>query len=285
MAGDRHVGVPAGKLQTLAIEGKVASTATACRFPISLDLDGQRANGSGSITFGVPLTVATSVQLDSFDLDAYLPRPREPSVVVPPTAAAAPSARRLRPLPTRPCRCGAQGQGRQARLPRPAIVKRHRRGSGRPGQSPEGERPESRRPAGREVRLQGAGCGLRDGTALRPHVQCHDAGYRQAAGLCRPAEIPERQARRLDGGGSVAGTMEALTLRDATVTAAGASARATVRWCWATISPSTSPASTAGAGCERLVSVATGKPQTGLGGLAAEGAFKGNDQRASFEAA
>ncbi len=82
-------------------------------------------------------------------------------------------------------------------------------------------------------------------------------------------------------GGSVTGTMDALTLRNASVTLAGATARATgslvlgdkFAFDLSNFSVQTQDAS-------RLVSVATGRAQAGLGGLVAEGAFKGNDQRA-----
>jgi len=85
-------------------------------------------------------------------------------------------------------------------------------------------------------------------------------------------------------GGSVAGTMEALTLRNATVTAAGATARATGslvlgdKFAFDLSSFALQAQDASG-----LVSVATGRPQSGLGGLVAEGAFKGNEQRASFD--
>src|SRR5690606_2695165 len=78
-------------------------------------------------------------------------------------------------------------------------------------------------------------------------------------------------------GGSVAGTMESLTLRNASVSAAGATARATGslvlgdKFTFKLASFALQAQDASG-----LVSVATGKAQTGLGGLAAEGAFKGN---------
>ena len=112
--------VPAGKLQTLSIDGKVASTANSLQISdLAMDLDGQRATGSGSITFGLPLTVATSVQLASFDLDAYLPQPREPSVVADPAASTAPPPAAAPAAPDKtPAHTRTQGQGRQARVPR-----------------------------------------------------------------------------------------------------------------------------------------------------------------------
>jgi hypothetical protein len=78
--------------------------------------------------------------------------------------------------------------------------------------------------------------------------------------------------------------MGALTLRNASVTAAGATASATGslvlgdKFAFDLSSFALQAQDASG-----LVSVATGQTQTGLGGLVAQGAFKGNDQRASFE--
>ena len=89
--------MPADKLQRLDLKGKLAATGNSVQIAdLVAELDGQRATGSGSVTFGTPLALAATLQADRFDLDAYLPA--EPAVA--PSApltplvgnAAAPSA-------------------------------------------------------------------------------------------------------------------------------------------------------------------------------------------------
>jgi hypothetical protein len=282
-------GVPAGKLQTLAIKGKVASTANSLQISdLTMDLDGQRGTGSGSITFGVPLTVATSVQLDSFDLDAYLPEPRESSVVANPAASTAPAAApAAAPAPAPPDKT-LPVLGLKAR-----VAKLVFRGGTLNGI---------------EADLAVQGNLLKVNTLKVADIlgarfdfkgQVADFGTVPSFDLTFNAAMPDTDRllvyaglpKFLNGklgastaGGNVAGTMEALTLRNASVTAAGATARATGslvlgdKFAFDLSSFALQAQDASG-----LVSIATGKAQSGLGGLAAEGAFKGNDQRASFE--
>ncbi|MGQ3301663.1 AsmA family protein [Reyranella sp.] len=280
-------GVPAGKLQTLAIDGKVASTANSLQISdLAMELDGQRATGSGSITFGVPLTVATSVQLDRFDLDAYLPQPREPSAVADPSGSTVtPSSSALAPAApdkTLPV------LGLKAKVAR--LIFR--------GGTVNGIDADLA-VQGNLLKVNGLKVGDLLGAKFDFKGQVADFGTAPRFDLTFNATMPDTDKllvyaglpKFLNGklgastaGGSVTGTMEALTLRNASVTAAGASARATGslvlgdKFAFDLSSFALQAQDASG-----LVSVATGKPQTGLGGLAAEGAFKGNDQRASFE--
>jgi len=280
-------GVPAGKLQTLAIEGKVASTANSLEISaLTMDLDGQRATGSGSITFGVPLTVATSVQLDSFDLDAYLPEPRESSVVADPAASTAPApvtaAAPAAPDKTLPV------LGLKAK-----VAKLSFRGGTLNGIEADFA------VQGNLLKVNALKVADILGARFDFKGQVADFGTAPRFDLTFNAAMPDTDRllvyaglpKFLNGklgastaGGSVAGTMEALTLRNASVTAAGATARATGslvlgdKFAFDLSSFALQAQDASG-----LVSVATGKAQSGLGGLAAEGAFKGNDQRASFE--
>ncbi len=282
-------GVPAGKLQTLAIGGKVAATANSLQISeLAMDLDGQRATGSGSITFGLPLTVATSVQLDSFDLDAYLPLPREPSVVADPADSTAPA-----PTPAPAAAPAAPDKTLPVLGLKAKVAKLVFRGGTLNGI---------------EADLAVQGNLLKVNTLKVADVlgakfdlkgQVADFGTAPRFDLTFNATMPDTDKlmvyagfpKFLNGklgastaGGSVAGTMEALTLRNASVTAAGATARATGslvlgdKFAFDLSSFALQAQDASG-----LVSVATGKAQTGLGGLAAQGAFKGNDQKASFE--
>lgn len=278
-------GVPAGKLQALAIEGKLASTANSLQVSdLAMDLDGQRASGSGSITFGVPLTVATSVQLDSFDLDAYLPQPRDTPAIAEPTgspaASAAPAAAPAdKTLPV---------LGLKAKIAR--LVFR--------GGTVNGIDADLA-VQGNLLKVNGLKVGDLLGAKFDFKGQVADFGTAPRFDLAFNATMPDTDKllvyaglpKFLNGklgaataGGSVAGTMESLTLRDASVSAVGATARATGslvlgdKFAFDLSSFALQAQDASG-----LVSVATGRSQSGLGGLAAEGAFKGNDQRASFE--
>jgi len=82
-------GVPADKLQKLDLKGKLASTASGVQIgDLVVDLDGQQATGSGAVSFLLPLTATATLQLDRFDLDAYMP-PEQPAVPVAPSVNAA----------------------------------------------------------------------------------------------------------------------------------------------------------------------------------------------------
>jgi len=280
-------GVPPDKLQALSITGRVAATANSLQISdLAMDLDGQRATGAGSITFGLPLTVATSVQLDRFDLDAYLPPPREPSVAADPAAstapAPAPAANPAVPDKTLPV------LGLKAKVAK--LVFR--------GGTLNGIEADLA-VQGNVLKVNALKVADVLGAKFDLKGQVADFGTAPRFDLTVNATMPDTDKllvyagmpKFLNGklgastaGGSVAGTMEALTLRNASVTAAGATARATGslvlgdKFAFDLASFALEAQDASG-----LVSVATGRPQTGLGGLAAQGAFKGNDQRASFE--
>lgn len=294
-------GVPAGKLQTLSVKGKVAATANSLQVSdLAMDLDGQRATGTGSITFGLPVTVATSVQLDRFDLDAYLPKPSEassPPPVVPAVATAATPAS-PKPAPAAPPATPAPAAtAPDKNLPvlglKAKVAKLVFRG-------------ETLNGIDADLAVQGNllkvnGLKLADvlGAKFDLKGQVADFGTAPRFDVNFNATMPDTDKllvyagmpKFLNGklgastaGGSVAGTMDSLSLRNASVTAAGATAKATgtlvlgdkFSFDLSNFSVQTQDAS-------RLVSVATGRAQSGLGGMAAEGSFKGNDQRAAFD--
>ena len=90
-------GVPSDKLQRLDLTGKLAATASGVQIAdLVAELDGQRATGSGSVTFATPLALVATLQADRFDLDAYLPAAPAAAPSAPATPlvgnAAAPSA-------------------------------------------------------------------------------------------------------------------------------------------------------------------------------------------------
>ncbi len=66
---------PSDKLQRLDLKAQDRrDRRQRARSPtVVAELDGQRATGSGSVTFATPLAVAATLQADRFDLDGYLP--------------------------------------------------------------------------------------------------------------------------------------------------------------------------------------------------------------------
>ena len=99
-------GVPKDKLQSLSVKGKVASTAGSLNVAdASLELDGQPAKAGGALSFGPPFTLSATLDVDRFDLDAYMPKEPAPTrlAVAADAAATAPplkaSARRTRSTP------------------------------------------------------------------------------------------------------------------------------------------------------------------------------------------
>ncbi len=285
-------GIPADKLQTLAIKGKVASTANSLQISdLGMDLDGQHAAGSGSIVFGVPLTMATSVQLDRFDLDAYMPKPKEPA----PLSAVLPAAvtTATAPVLTTPAAPAAPDKTLPVLGVKAKVAKLQFRGETLGGIDADlAIQGNLLKVNGLKVAdVLGAKFDLKGqvadfGTVPRFDVS-FNANMPDTDKLLVYAGLPKFLNGKLGAstaGGNVSGTTEALTLRGASVTAAGASAQATgslvlgdkFAFDFSNFSVQTQDAS-------GLVSVATGRPQAGLGGLAANGAFKGNEQRAAFD--
>jgi len=285
-------GIPAGKLQSLTIKGKVASTANSLQISdLAMDLDGQRATGSGNVAFGLPLTLTTSVQLDRFDLDAYLPQPKDaaPLSSVLPAAVTTATA----PVLTTPAAPAAPDKALPVLGLKAKVAKLLFRGETLSG-------------IDADLAIQGNllkvnGLKLADvlGAKFDLKGQVADFGTVPRFDVTFNATMPDTDKllvyaglpKFLNGklgastaGGNVAGTTEALNLRNASVTAAGATVRATGSLVLGDkFAFDLSNFSVQAQDASRLVSVATGRAQGGLGGLAAEGAFKGNEQRASFD--
>jgi uncharacterized protein involved in outer membrane biogenesis len=285
-------GIPAGKLQSLSIKGKVASTANSLQISdLAMNLDGQPATGSGSIAFGVPLTVATSVQLDRFDLDAYLPQPKEaaPLSAVLPAAVTTATA----PVLTAPAAPAPPDRTLPVLGLKAKVAKLQFRGETLGG-------------IDADLSIQGNllkvnGLKVADvlGAKFDFKGQVVDFGTVPRFDVTFNANMPDTDKllvyaglpKFLNGklgastaGGNVAGTMEVLNLRNASVTAAGATARATGSLVLGDkFAFDLSSFSVQAQDASRLVAVATGRSQEGLGALAAEGAFKGHEQRAAFD--
>jgi uncharacterized protein involved in outer membrane biogenesis len=290
-------GVPADKLQKLDLNGKLVSSANGLQISdLTIDLDGQQAKGSGAVTLAVPLVAATTLQLDRFDLDAYMP-PAQPAVPVAPTVDAAtavttaPPATKaatvVPPAPPPPDKT-LPVFGLKAKVAK--LVFRKETLSGVEGDiSVQGNllKLNTVKVAdllGAKMDVQGSVTDF--GTAPRVDVT-FNATMPDADKLIDYAGLPKFANGTIgaaSAGGGVAGTLEALTLRNAKATLLGATMQATgalalgqnFRFDFSSFALQTQDAS-------RLLAVATGRPGASTGAIDAAGAFKGDGQRASFD--
>ncbi len=290
-------GVPADKLQKLDLNGKLASSVNGLQISdLAIDLDGQQAKGSGAVTFAVPLVAVTTLQLDRFDLDAYMP-PAQPAVPVAPTVDAA-TAVTTAPPATKPATVVPPAPpppdktlpvfGLKAKVAK--LVFRKETLSGVEGDiSVQGNllKLNTAKVAdllGAKMDVQGSVTDF--GTAPRFDIT-FNATMPDADKLIDYAGLPKFANGKIgaaSAGGGVAGTLDALTLRDAKATLLGATVRATgalalgqnFRFDFSSFALQTQDAS-------RLLAVATGRPGASTGAIDAAGAFKGDGQRASFD--
>jgi hypothetical protein len=290
-------GVPADKLQKLDLKGKLASAANGLQITdLAIDLDGQPAKGSGAVTFAVPLTAVTTLQLDRFDLDAYMPT-EQPAVPIAPTADAtaavttAPSATKpatlVPPAPPPPDKT-LPVFGLKAKVAK--LVFRKETLSGVEGDiEVQGNllKLNTVKVAdllGAKMDVQGSVSDF--GTAPRFDIT-FNATLPDADKVIDYAGLPKFANGKIgaaSAGGGVAGTLDAITLRDATATLLGGTMHATgalalgqnFRFDFSSFALQTQDAS-------RLLAVATGRPGAGTGAIDAAGAFKGDAQHVIFD--
>ena len=68
--------LPANKLTRLSMKGKMASNGGNVQVSDAVfELDDLKGSGGIVVTFGVPLSIVTHVELDTLDLDSFLARP------------------------------------------------------------------------------------------------------------------------------------------------------------------------------------------------------------------
>jgi uncharacterized protein involved in outer membrane biogenesis len=290
-------GVPADKLQKLDLKGKLASAANGLQIAdLAIDLDGQPAKGSGAVTFAVPLTAVTTLQLDRFDLDAYMPI-EQPAVPIAPTADAT-AAVTTAPAATKPATLVPPAPpppdktlpvfGLKAKVAK--LVFRKETLSGVEGDiAVQGNllKLNTVKVAdllGAKMDVQGSVSDF--GTAPRFDIT-FNATLPDADKVIDYAGLPKFANGKIgaaSAGGGVAGTLDAITLRDATATLLGGTMRATgalalgqnFRFDFSSFALQTQDAS-------RLLAVATGRPGASTGAIAASGAFKGDAQHVIFD--
>jgi hypothetical protein len=285
-------GVPADKLRTLGVKGKLTSTANSVQLSdVAFDLDDQHGSGGGTVIFALPLSVATQIQIDRFDLDAYMPKSVAlPAPTIPPTAAATPAATVVPAKPATPAVATPPPPSFNLKAKVASLVYR-----GQPLKGVDADvtvQGNILKLNGIKVAdLLGAKLDLRGsvtdfGTA--PHFDLtFGAAMTDTEKLLDYAGLPKFVNGKIgpsSAGGGVAGTMAAVTLRDANVAMLGATAHATGTMTLGDAFSFNFPNfSLQAQDASQLVSVASGSSQTGIGALQANGTFKGNADRASFE--
>jgi hypothetical protein len=92
-------GIPAGKLETMAIDGKLAVKGEGLALSDgTFKLDDVPGTVAGSLSFKSPLTAALEVGMERFDLDAYMPAPDATTEATAPASRPPPSAHVTTPL-------------------------------------------------------------------------------------------------------------------------------------------------------------------------------------------
>lgn len=282
-------GVPVGKLQSLSVNGKLDSTAGSVNvIDASLQLDdGEPAKAAGSLTFGPPFMVSATLNIDRFDLDAYMPKEPAPAASAA-DATAPPAPATASPPPPDKSTPKFQLKSKVAKL-----VYRRETLSGVDANATM---------QGNLLTLEGIKVADLLGAKLDLKGTVADFARRPRFDLTFNATVPDteklldyaRLPKFVNGkigpssaSGGVAGTLEAVTLRNVTLTMLGATAHATgalklgdtVSYDFVNFSLQTPDAG-------RLIAVAAGRaPTTSVGAIAANGTLKGTDKRASFSGA
>ena len=86
--------VPPSKLQRLSLRGRMSSTGGNVQVSDAVfELDDLKGSGGVTVTFGVPLSIVTSVSLDTLDLDSFLVKtPAQQKPATPSSAATGPAS-------------------------------------------------------------------------------------------------------------------------------------------------------------------------------------------------
>ena len=277
--------IPSTGLQALALRGKLASTASGAQLnDLAVELDGQRATGSVSVSLAMPFTSAVTLQLDRFDLDKYLPVERPG---VPPSPPA--DAQAATPPPAAPGPPDKNEPVAALKIKVNSLVLRQQSLTGVEGDvSLQGSllKVTTLKVAdvlGAKLDVQGS---VGD-VAIAPR---YDLNFTLAAPdadrLFAYAGLPSLGSNKigaLSASGGVAGTRDALMLRNATLSAMGSTGRATgtlvlgpnLRFDFSSFALEMPEAG-------RVLSVATGQAHAALGAVSAAGTFKGDASEVAF---
>jgi uncharacterized protein involved in outer membrane biogenesis len=272
-------GVPEDRLQSLSVKGKLGSTAGSLNVTdATVELDGQPAKAGGTLTFGPPFMVSATLAVDRFDLDAYMPKSIEPMA----QTAPAPPAQAMASDKSTP---KFQLKSKVGKL----IYRRETLSGVEANATMQGNL----------LTLDGIKVANLLGAKLDLNGTIADFASRPRFNLTFNATMPDTE-RLLDyaqlpkfingkigpssASGGVAGTLDALTLRNTTVTMLGATATATGALKMGDqVSYDFSHFAIRTADAGRLIAAASGRPPTtSVGAIAANGSLKGTDKRAIF---
>jgi uncharacterized protein involved in outer membrane biogenesis len=281
-------GVPQDKLQSLSVKGKVASTAGSVNVTDAiLELDGQPAKAGGALTFGPPFTVSATLDADRFDLDAYMPT----ATATMPQAAADLAAAGSPAGPGKPA--AAPDKSTPKLQLKSKVAKLTYRRETMTGVE------ANATVQGNLLTIDGVKVADLLGAKLDLKGTVADFSRQPRFDLTFNATIPDTEKllvyaqlpKFINGkigpssaSGGVAGTFDALSLRNATVTMLGSTAHATgALKLGQAFSYDFSNFSLQAADAGRLIAVAAGRaPTTSVGAIAANGTLKGTDKQATF---
>ncbi len=276
-------GIPIGKLETVTLDSKLAAKENALVLSDgTFKLDGAPGTVAGTVSLKTPLTAALSVGMPSFDLDAYMPKP----AVTPQPEAPPPPA-----PPTKPAaaKTPADAPSFGVKLDIAKLAYRAQTLGGVSG---------GITLIGNVIKLDdikvadlvGAKAGLRGQVSDFGSVPRFDLAFNVATSdtdrLLDYAGLPKFMNGKIGAAtatGNVAGTREAVTVRDVAVHFLDADARASGKLAFT--SPPTfdfSSFSLQAAEVGKLVSVASGHATGNLGPITATGQLKGSPDRAAF---
>lgn len=276
--------MPVGRLQSLELQGKLAQTVTGLQAnDLVFSIDGQKGTGSASAIVGAPVAVTAALQFDRLEIDPYVPKPTTEPQALPPTVAPAAAA----PPSVVPPDRNAPTFGLKLKVGK--LVYRGETLGGVEG----------------DLAAQGGTLKVNVlkvadllGARFDVRGQVNDIDTNPRFDVAFNAALPDTDRLLAYAGlptfingkigaatasGSMVGTPGAITLRNATVTMLGATARANGAMVLGENFRFDFPnfgleAQDAG----RLVAAATGREQPGIGPLSAAGSFKGSAKSATF---
>ncbi len=277
--GIETAGIPAGKLEKMSLEGKLAAKADALVLGDgTFTIDGVPGTVAGTFKVKAPFSTSLDIGMPQFDLDAYMPPPSDdPSTAAPP------------PPSVDAAETASDAPSFGFRLD---IAKLRYRGETLAGVT------GGVTMVGKVLKLDGVKVASLLGAQVGLHGLVRDFGTDPRCDLAFSVAAPDTDRLLVYAGlpeflngkvgpstasGTVAGTRSAVTVRDVAVHLLDADAHATGTLAFthpATFDFSAFRLETPEAA--RLVSAASGKTMSGLGAIAVDGSLKGSSERALF---
>jgi len=277
-------GIPRGRLESFSVEGKLAAKADALELSDgTFRLDGALGTLGGTLSLKPPMAAKFNVGMEQFDLDSYLPKSATPAA-----DASSPSA----PAPTAPPalpKASATAPSVGLKLDIKKLAYRGETLAGVTG-SATWQSDLLRLDDVKVADAVGAKLGLKGLVGNFGGVPRFDLAFTVAAPdtdrLLDYAGLPKFMNGKIGAGtasGSVAGTRDAVVIRDVAIHMLDIDAR--VAGALALTDPPTFDFGTFNLQtpeAAKFVAVASGKKMSSLGPITATGALKGSSARAAF---